>query len=233
MPSQNFPMIIRITHALSMFRICSSFIVLSLLLIKAGTASCYGAAIAWNPNTESDLASYKLYLGSTSRQYYRAVDVGNHTAIDLSSLFLYENAPYYVALKACDIYGNESPYSDELLLELDDLIDHEDNCPNIYNPGQHDNYPPGGNSIGDACDCEGDFDADRDEDGSDAATLKDAFGRSRFKNPCTNTLPCHGDFTCDEDVDGSDVVLFKADFGRSAFKNPCPNRLTAPWCVYP
>lgn len=32
-----------------------------------------------------------------------------------------------------------------------------DNCPSLANSDQLDNYPPLGNGIGDACDCEGDF----------------------------------------------------------------------------
>ena len=38
--------------------------------------------------------------------------------------------------------------------------------------------------------CEGDFDGDNDVDGSDAATLKEDFGRSPFSNPCPEFNPC-------------------------------------------
>jgi hypothetical protein len=81
--------------------------------------------------------------------------------------------------------------------------------------------------------CEGDFDCDKDCDGSDAATFKVDFGRSIFKDPCTNEEQCHGDFDCDVDVDGTDAALFKADFGRSGFYNPCPACEVADWCSYP
>ena len=49
---------------------------------------------------------------------------------------------------------------------------------------QEDDYPLGGNGIGEACECEGDFDEDGDCDGTDAATFKADFGRSSFNNPC-------------------------------------------------
>ena len=69
--------------------------------------------------------------------------------------------------------------------------------------------------------CEGDFDNDGDQDGSDAATFKLDFGRSIFLNPCTNDNSCNSDFDCDVDVDGSDAAIFKEDFGRSPFFHPC------------
>jgi hypothetical protein len=108
----------------------------------------------------------------------------------------------------------------------------EDNCPDNYNPGQEDTYPPGGNSIGDACECEGDFDCDGDVDDSDAATFKADFGRSLVNDPCTNESQCNGDFDCDGDVDWSDAAIFKSDFGRNALKNPCPPCAERPYCVY-
>jgi hypothetical protein len=51
---------------------------------------------------------------------------------------------------------------------------------------QEDIYPPGGNGVGDACDCEGNFDCDADVDGSDAMKFKEDFGRNTLKNPCPN-----------------------------------------------
>ena len=95
-----------------------------------------------------------------------------------------------------------------------------------------DTYPPGGNCCGDLSECEGNFDNDLDQDGSDAATFKVDFGRSVFVNPCTNGDLCNGDFDCDVDVDGTDAAKFKEDFGRSQFSNLCPSCPTDPWCVY-
>jgi len=107
-----------------------------------------------------------------------------------------------------------------------------DNCPETPNPGQEDIMPPGGNGIGDACECEGNFDCDEDCDGTDAATFKADFGRSSFREPCESGNPCHGDFDCDNDADGTDAATFKADFGRSFFGNPCPTCTVKEWCSY-
>ena len=80
--------------------------------------------------------------------------------------------------------------------------------------------------------CEGDFDCDEDQDGTDAAAFKTDFGRSTFVNPCTNQDTCKGDFDCDGDVDGTDAGWFKEDFGRSPFVDPCPTCTVGDWCGY-
>ena len=109
-----------------------------------------------------------------------------------------------------------------------------DNCPDIYNPSQDDTYPPGGNGIGDACDCEGNFDCDDDCDGTDAFNFKFDFGRSDLNTPCESDNPCNGDMDCDQDVDGGDAFIFKNDFGRSSLRNPCPVCTAGTeWCTYP
>ena len=59
--------------------------------------------------------------------------------------------------------------------------------------------------------CEGDFDGDRDVDGSDLALFAADFGRT----DCGSEPPCEGDFDGDGNVDGSDLAVFAADFGRT------------------
>jgi parallel beta-helix repeat protein len=58
--------------------------------------------------------------------------------------------------------------------------------------------------------CEGDFDGDKDVDGSDLAMFAADFGRT----DCGSGQPCEGDFDNDGDVDGSDLAVFAANFGR-------------------
>ena len=116
----------------------------------------------------------------------------------------------------------------------DSIGDSSDNCLDIANSCQEDNYPPGGNGRGDACDCEGNFDCDQDCDGSDAATFKLDFGRNPFFGKCTAGNPCNGDFDCDGDCDGTDAAVFKQDFGRSEFNNSCSAcEQGVVWCSYP
>ena len=114
----------------------------------------------------------------------------------------------------------------------DGITDDMDNCPEMPNQDQSDLFPPDGNGIGDACECEGNFDCDEDCDGTDAATFKSDYGRGGYNSPCASGTPCNGDFDCDEDVDGSDAAVFKGDFGRGGYNTPCPTCVVGEWCSY-
>jgi hypothetical protein len=88
------------------------------------------------------------------------------------------------------------------------------------------------NGIGDACECEGDFNCDGNVDADDLTTFLADIGRSVFNNPCTNDNPCNGDFECDTDVDADDINTFLEDFGRSPLNNPCPFCVAGDQCTY-
>jgi hypothetical protein len=111
-----------------------------------------------------------------------------------------------------------------------------DNCPLVANPGQADNYPPGGNGVGDACECECDFDCSGSVDADDVDKFMLDFGRNEFFDPCTNARFCYGDFDCNGAVDADDVTKFLEDFGRSLWNNPCPAVIgvceVENWCTY-
>jgi hypothetical protein len=75
--------------------------------------------LAWDPNSETDLAGYKLYYGTQSRAqvaYPESVVIDDKTAtaydIDLSS------GTYFFGLSAFDIAGNESGLSNEVSTEV-------------------------------------------------------------------------------------------------------------------
>jgi len=67
--------------------------------------------LAWDPNSEPDLAGYILYYGIGSRSYEFAIDVGNQTTYSISGFT--EGEDYYFAVAAYNVYGLESAFSDE------------------------------------------------------------------------------------------------------------------------
>ncbi len=73
------------------------------------------ATVTWSPNTEADLAGYKLYVGTSSGIYSRTVDVGKVTSYVIS---LPKGVTYFFVLTAYDRSGNESGRSAELSRSL-------------------------------------------------------------------------------------------------------------------
>ncbi|MEK6774673.1 MAG: hypothetical protein AABY64_12070 [Bdellovibrionota bacterium] len=84
-------------------------------------ANCGSVSLLWTPNTESDLAGYKIYMGTRSGTYSTQIDVGNlvvnannATKIMYPIPKLNLNLTYYFVLTAYDIAGNESKHSAEI-----------------------------------------------------------------------------------------------------------------------
>ena len=196
------------------------------------TQICNAALLVWDNNSEYDLAGYHVYYGDSPGNYRVAVDVGNVTAYKLEDLGFQEDSLYYIAITAYDTSGNESDFSTGVEYFADDGVPYDaDNCPGTYNPDQEDTYPPKGNGIGDACDCEGDFDCDGDVDKDDIREFLLDFGRGTYNDPCTNDW-CNGDINCDGTVASDDVIKMLEDFGRNLYNNPCPDCGGGDWCSY-
>jgi hypothetical protein len=83
-----------------------------IIMLLPAIAFAATVQVTWNPNTEPDLAGYRLYVGEASGQYGEPVDVGNVTGHAMQITPEY-GATYYFALTAYDTSGNESGYSDE------------------------------------------------------------------------------------------------------------------------
>jgi hypothetical protein len=204
----------------------------ALIYCFISTQCCNAALLVWDKNSEGDLAGYYLYFGNSPGNYTAAVDVGNVTEYILDHLILHEDVIYYIAITAYDASGNESDFSAELEYDANDGVPSgADNCPDTYNPDQEDTYPPQGNGIGDACDCEGDFDCDGDVDTDDMREFLLDFGRNPYNDPCTNDW-CDGDFNCDGAVASNDATKMIEDFGRNRYHNPCPDCIGEDWCSY-
>jgi fibronectin type 3 domain-containing protein len=60
--------------------------------------------LEWDPNTESDLAGYKIYYGDSSGDYLGVIDVGNATTYTVANLI--PGYTYYFAVTAYDTSGD-------------------------------------------------------------------------------------------------------------------------------
>jgi fibronectin type 3 domain-containing protein len=72
--------------------------------------------LAWDPNTDPDLAGYRIHYGLLSDQYSNSVDVGNQTSYTLSNLT--DGKTYYFAATAYDQAGYESDFSNEVVFNV-------------------------------------------------------------------------------------------------------------------
>jgi len=84
----------------------------SLLLFTPNVYS-FQITLAWDPNTEIDVAGYKLYYGNASRNYTSIVDAGNQTSYTISGLE--DGKTYFFALTVYNSYV-ESNFSEELTI---------------------------------------------------------------------------------------------------------------------
>ncbi len=89
--------------------IASFFLSVLLFPILAFSAD---VKLAWNPNTENDLAGYKIHYGTTSGSYTASVDVGKVTTATISNLS--EGTTYYFVSSAYNTATLSSGYSNEV-----------------------------------------------------------------------------------------------------------------------
>ncbi len=89
-----------------------TFLLCILTGIFAGFCQAASVTLAWDANTESTLAGYKLYYGLSSRTYSAPINVGKVTEYKLDNVE--EGKTIYFAVTAYDINGLESDFSAEL-----------------------------------------------------------------------------------------------------------------------
>lgn len=66
----------------------------------------------WDPNTEGDLAGYKVHVGTASRTYSQNIDVGRVTTFTVPNLA--DGQTYFFSVTAYDVMANESSFSNEV-----------------------------------------------------------------------------------------------------------------------
>src|SRR3989454_1279721 len=87
--------------------------------LAPAVANAAQVTLAWDANTDPDLAGYKLYYGLSSGSYQSSVDVGNVTSYTLPGLL--DGRIYYFAATAYNVSQNESGFSNEVSKAIADV----------------------------------------------------------------------------------------------------------------
>jgi len=84
----------------------------ALIFSRLPVSGSQNITLAWDPNTERDLAGYLLYYGTASRSYIRSNIVAGRTQATVSNLT--DGVTYYFAVKAYNTSGLQSDFSNEV-----------------------------------------------------------------------------------------------------------------------
>ncbi|RPJ13631.1 MAG: hypothetical protein EHM37_07060, partial [Deltaproteobacteria bacterium] len=88
------------------------FSVLLAAILFSVMARAETVTLAWDPNSEPDLAGYRLHYGAASGNYTHSIDVGNVTLYAIDGLS--SGQTYYFAATAYNSDGKQSGYSNEV-----------------------------------------------------------------------------------------------------------------------
>jgi hypothetical protein len=83
-------------------------------LFQLPVSAAQNVALAWDASPDPDVAGYKLYFGQQHLCYDKSLDAGN-TNLALISLPM-AGVPCYLAATTYDAAGNESDFSDEVII---------------------------------------------------------------------------------------------------------------------
>lgn len=89
-----------------------TFLILLSTLALSQSALAAKITLAWDANTDPDVAGYKVYYGTSSKSYEGSVDVGNVTACTIAGLK--GGQTYYFAVTDYNKSNSESGYSNEV-----------------------------------------------------------------------------------------------------------------------
>jgi fibronectin type 3 domain-containing protein len=84
----------------------------SSLTSPSTSSSSSTASLTWSPDTSTNLAGYKVYVGTSSGVYSSSVNVGNVTTYAVTNLGI--GTTYYFAVSAFNSSGIESGFSNEV-----------------------------------------------------------------------------------------------------------------------
>ncbi len=95
-------------------------LILFLTLLFCSIESGAQIKLAWDPNTEPDMAGYRVYYGTASRTYGTPIDVGNVTTYTLNGLS--QRVVYYITVTAYNMANYESAYSNEVSGQITEAV---------------------------------------------------------------------------------------------------------------
>jgi BACON domain-containing protein/fibronectin type III domain protein len=86
--------------------------IIPVTLTLSASTSTGTASLTWNPNTETDLAGYKIYMGIQPGIYGAPISLGLTTSYTTGNLTT--GKTYYFSITSFDSAGNESQHSSEV-----------------------------------------------------------------------------------------------------------------------
>jgi len=105
--------VVRCKNVFSNFKIIFGSILLSLIFSETSGAAD-SVKISWAANNSSQVAGYKIFQGTSSRNYTKSVKVSK-TSTNTTMTGLTTGTTYYFAATSYDSKGNQSAYSDEIV----------------------------------------------------------------------------------------------------------------------
>jgi hypothetical protein len=107
------------------YKILLLLILLLWVVPVPGQTPTRSVTLCWDPNTEADLAGYKIYYGTASRdEGGYAIPNFHDTILAGTETYTFPElayGTYYFSLTAFDLNGNESKFSNEVSAELSGL----------------------------------------------------------------------------------------------------------------
>lgn len=106
-----------------MYKILTLLLALGMVCSLVQIAEAGTVTLGWDPNSETDLAGYRLYYGNSPRSnapYTQNVTINNSAAT--THQITLPNGTYYFALTAFNLSGLESGFSNEVTAQISDPV---------------------------------------------------------------------------------------------------------------